>query len=88
MASKHFFKTVVTLPVARIITSITIRFIFHIRCISIHTLLYFIYFPVFFCVTFLSAGTAISTNMHVSPCLFLITIPGLFAITSPSTCTS
>ena len=65
MVSKFFLKPLVTLPVAPITTNITIHFIFHIRCISIHKVLRFIYFSVSFWVTFLSAGTAISTSMYV-----------------------
>jgi hypothetical protein len=40
MASKLFFKPFVTLPAAPIITGIITHFMFHIRCISIHKLLY------------------------------------------------
>jgi len=36
MASKFVFKPFVTIPVALIITGITIHFKIHIRCISIH----------------------------------------------------
>ena len=39
-ASKFFLKFLVTIPVAPIITGIIVHFRFHIRCISIHTLLY------------------------------------------------
>ena len=39
--SKFFFKLLVTIPVAPIITGIILHFRFHIRCISIHKLLYF-----------------------------------------------
>ena len=41
--SKFFLKLLVTIPVAPIITGIIVHFRFHIRCISIHKLLYFIY---------------------------------------------
>ena len=40
IASKFFFKPFVTIPVATIISGIIIHFIFHIRCISTHKLLY------------------------------------------------
>ena len=40
-ASKFFLKLLVTIPVAPIITGIIAHFRFHIRCISIHKLLYF-----------------------------------------------
>jgi hypothetical protein len=44
MDSKFFFKPFVIIPVAPIITGIIIHFVFHIRCISIRKLLYFISF--------------------------------------------
>ena len=40
-ASKFFLKLLVTIPVAPIIIGIIVHFRFHIRCISIHKLLYF-----------------------------------------------
>jgi len=40
-ASKFFLKLLVTIPVPPIITDIIVHFWFHIRCISIHKLLYF-----------------------------------------------
>ena len=40
-ASRFFLKLLVTIPVAPIITGIIVHFRFHIRCISIHKLLYF-----------------------------------------------
>jgi hypothetical protein len=39
--------------VAPIITGITVHFRFHIRCISIHKLLYFNFFSASFCTTFI-----------------------------------
>jgi len=39
--SKFFLKLLVTLPVAPIITGTIVHYRFHIRCISIHKLLYF-----------------------------------------------
>ena len=39
--SKFFLKLLVTIPVAPIITGIIVHFRFHIRCTSIHKLLYF-----------------------------------------------
>jgi len=44
--------------VAPIFTGIIVHFRFHIRCISIHKLLYFDFFSASFCTTFLSAGIA------------------------------
>ena len=40
-ASKFFFRLLVTILVAPFITGIIVHFRFHIRCISIHKLLYF-----------------------------------------------
>ena len=48
-AFKFFLKFLVTIPVARIITGVIVHFRFHIRCISIHKLLYFNFFSAFFC---------------------------------------
>ena len=52
-ASKFFFKLLVTIPVAPIITGLIVHFRFHIRCISIHKLLYFNFFSASFCTTFI-----------------------------------
>ena len=54
-ASKFLLKLLVTIPVAPIIIGIIVLFRFHIRCISIHKLLYFNFFSASFCTTFLSA---------------------------------
>ena len=51
--SKYFLKLLVTIPVAPIITGTIVHFMFHIRCISIHKLLYFNFFSASFCTTFL-----------------------------------
>ena len=48
-ASKFFFRLVVTIPVAPIISGIIVHFRLHIRCISIHKLLYFNFFSASFC---------------------------------------
>jgi ABC-type transport system involved in multi-copper enzyme maturation permease subunit len=45
---------------------------FHICCISIHELLYFIFFSALFGVTFLSAGIATSISMSVFSLLLLL----------------
>jgi len=52
-ASKFFLKLLVTIPVALIITGIIVHFRFHLRCISIHKLLYFNFFSASFCTTFI-----------------------------------
>ena len=87
-ASKFFFKLLVTIPVAPIITGKVVNFRFHFRCISIHKLLYFNFFSASFCTTFLSAGIATSISVHVFSFLFLIIISGPFAVTSLSVCTA
>jgi len=43
-ASKFFLKLFVTTPVAPIVTGIIVHFSFHIRCISVHKLLYYYYY--------------------------------------------
>jgi hypothetical protein len=80
MASKFFFKPFVTIVVAPHITGIILHFRFHIRCVSIHKLLYYSFFSSYFCTTFLSVGTATSISMHVLSCLFLIIIYGFFVV--------
>ena len=85
--SKFFIKLLVTIPVVPIITGLIVHFSFHIRCISIHKLLYFNFFSASFCTTFLSAGITTSVSVHVFSFLFLI-ISGLFAVTSLSVCTA
>jgi hypothetical protein len=85
-ASKCFLKLLVTIPVAPVITGTTVHFRSHTRCISIHKLLYFNFFPASFCTTFLSAGVATSVSVRVFSFSFLIIISGLFAVTSRSLC--
>ena len=84
--SKFFFKLLVTILVAPIITGTIVHFRFHIRCTSIHKLLYFNFFSASFCTTFLSEGIVTSTSVHVFSFLFLIIISGLFAVTSLCVC--
>ena len=86
IVSKFFFELLVTIPVAPIITGIIADFRFHIRCVSVHKLLYFNFFSASFCTTFLSAGIATSISVHVFSFLFLIIISGLFAVTYLSVC--
>jgi len=69
-ASKCFFKLLVTIPVAPIITGTIVHERFHIRCISIYKLLYFNFFFASFCTTFLPAGIATSISVHVFSFLF------------------
>ena len=88
IVSKFFFKLLVTIPVAPIITGIIVHFRFHIHCISTHKLLYFNYFSASYCTTFLSAGIATSISADVFSFLFLIVMSGLFALISLSVCTA
>ena len=53
ISSQFFLKLLVTIPVAPIIIGIIVHFRFHIRCISIHKLLYFNFFSPSFCTTLL-----------------------------------
>ena len=85
--SKFSLKLFVNIPMAPIITGIIVNFRFHIRCISIHKLLYFNFLSASFC-TFLFAGIATSIQVQVFSFLFLIIISGLFAVTSLSVCTA
>ena len=78
VVSKFFFKLLVTIPVAPIITGTIVHFRFHIRCISIHKLLYFNFFSASFCTTFLSAGIATFISVDVFSLLFLIIIIIMF----------
>ena len=73
-ASKLFFRLLVTIPVAPIITGIIVHFRLHICCISVHKLLYFNFFSSSFCTAFLSAGIATYISVHVFSFLFLIII--------------
>ena len=87
-ASKFSLKLLVTIPVAPTITGIIVHFRFHIRCISIHKLLYFNFFSASFCTTFLPAGIATSISVHVFSLLFLIITSVLFSVTFLSVCTA
>jgi hypothetical protein len=44
MASRFYCKPSVTIPVAPVVTGVIVHFRFHIRCVSIHKLLYFSFF--------------------------------------------
>ena len=63
MASKVFCKRFVTIPVASVITGIIVHFMFQIRCMSIHKLLYFSLFSASFCVIFSSSRIATSISI-------------------------
>ena len=64
-ASKFFLRLLVTIPVVPIITGKIVYFRFHICCISIHKFLYFNFFSISFCTTFLSARIATCISVHV-----------------------
>jgi len=68
--SKFIFKLLVSIPVVPIFTSTIVHFTFHIRCISINTLLYINFFSAVYCTTLLSAGIATSISVHVFSLLF------------------
>ena len=64
MASKFFFKSFVTIPVAPVITAIIIHFMFHVSCVSVYKLLYYTFYSAFvwhFCPLLLP---------HLSVCMF------------------
>jgi hypothetical protein len=64
-------------PVAPIITGITLVFTFHMSCISIVRSLYFKIFSASFVITFLSPGISTSINLQVLFSLSRIIMPGL-----------
>ena len=72
----------VSSPRAPIMTGITVVFICHILVTSISRSLYFDNFSVSLLATFRSDGTDMSMKMHFFSFLSLITISGLFAVTS------
>jgi hypothetical protein len=81
-----FFRSLVTIPVAPMITGITKHFVFHISRISILKFLYFNFFSDS-CITFLLDGIATSISKQILSFMFLIIISGLFSRTSLSVCT-
>ena len=60
--SKFFFKLLVTIPVAPNITGIIVHFRFHIRCISIHKLLYFNFFIIIIIIIITTTTTTTTTT--------------------------
>ena len=77
MSLTYFLNDLEMVPVAPIITSITLVFTFHMHCISIVRSLYFKIFSASFSITFLSPGFATSINMHVLFPLSRIIMSGL-----------
>ena len=60
--SKFFLNLLVTIPLAPIVTGIIVHFRFHIRCISVHKLLYFNFFVI---IEFLTSQLWLG-NIHLS----------------------
>jgi len=71
MVLTYFLNDLEMVPVAPIITGITLAFTFHIHCISIVKSLYFKIFSVYFLITFLSPEFATSINplAYTNACL-------------------
>ena len=65
MSLTYFLNDLERVPVAPIITGITLAFRFHMRRISVVRSLYFKIFSASFLITFLSPEIAASINMHV-----------------------
>ena len=76
MSLTYFLDDLEMVPVAPIITGITLVFTFHMRCIFIVRSLYFKIFSAFL-ITFLSPEIATSINMHVPFSLSRIIMSGL-----------
>ena len=74
----YFLNDLEMVPVAPIITGITLVFTFHMRCVSIVRSLYFKIFSASFLITFLSPGIATSINMHVRFSLSRIIMSGYY----------
>ena len=87
MSLTHFLNDLEVVPVARIITGITLVFTFHMCCMSIVRSLYFKIFSASFLITFLSPGIATSINMHVLFSLTRIVMSGLLLGIVLSVCT-
>ena len=77
MLLTYFLNNFEMVPVAPIITGITLVFTFYMRCISIGRSLYFRIFSASFLITFLSPEIATSINIHVLFSLSRIIMSGL-----------
>ena len=73
----HFLNDFEMVPVALIITVITLVFTFHMRCFSIVRSLYFKIFSASYLLIFLSPEIATSNNIHVPVSLSRIIMSGL-----------
>jgi hypothetical protein len=87
MLLTHFLNDFEMVPVAPIITGITLAFTFYTRCVSIVRSLYFKILSVSFLITFLFPEFATSLNMHVLYSLSLIITSGLLLGIVLSVCT-
>jgi hypothetical protein len=86
MPSKVFRKPFVPIQVAPVITGIIIHFMFHIRCICLHKLLYFGFFSASFCIAYSVHGYCHIYQYSCFHFLFVVVISGLFAVTYLSVC--
>ena len=87
MLLMYFLNDFEMVPVAPIITGITLVFTFHMRCISIVRSLYFKIFSASFLITFLSPEIATSINIHVPASLSRIIMSDLLLGMVLSVCT-
>jgi hypothetical protein len=87
MSLTYFLNDLEMVPVAQVITGITLVFTFHMRCISVVRSLYFKIFSASYLITFLSPGIATSINVHVLFSLSRIIMSGLLLGSVLSVCT-
>ena len=87
MSLTYFLNDLEMVPVAPIITGITLVFTFHMHCISVVRSLYFKIFSASFLITFLSPEITASINMHVPFSLSRIIMSGLLLGIVLSFCT-
>jgi len=73
MSLTYFLNYLEMVPVAPIITGITLVFTFHMRCISVVSSLYFKIFSASFLITFLSPG--IATSIIIIIIIIIILVP-------------
>jgi hypothetical protein len=81
-----YFKPLLTIPVAPVITGMTKHFILYIRWNFVLRFLYFNLFSVSFCIAFLSDSIVTAVSKQIMS-LFLTIMSDLFARTSLSVCT-
>ena len=83
----HFLNDFEMVPVAPIISDVTLVFTFNMLCISVVRSLYFKIFSASFLITFLSPDIATSINIHVLASLSRIIMSGLLLGMVLSVCT-